>query len=216
VKGVFISFEGIEGTGKSTQTHLLAGYLRRKGLHVVETAEPGGTPISLKIRELLLSVDNKDMDAVTELLLYNAARVQHIRRVILPALERGDIVVTDRFSDSTTAYQGYGRGINLELIETLDLISTGRMRADITILLDVDVTTGLKRNRKANKSDRLELEDISFHERVRKGFIAIASKEKKRVKLIACSDGVDTVHDRVIEIIEAFLKARNILQAAAE
>jgi dTMP kinase len=208
VKELFISFEGIEGTGKSTQTRLLAGYLRGKGFHVVETAEPGGTPISLKIRELLLSVDNKDMDAVTELLLYNAARVQHIRRVILPALERGDIVVTDRFSDSTTAYQGYGRGIDLELIDTLDRISTGRMRPDITILLDVDVVAGLKRNRKANKSDRLELEDISFHERVRKGFLAIASKEKKRVKLIDCSDSVDAVHGRVIEIIDSFLKKR--------
>jgi dTMP kinase len=208
VKGLFISFEGIEGTGKSTQTSLLAGYLRGKGFHVVETAEPGGTPISMKIRELLLSVDNKDMDAVTELLLYNAARVQHLRQVILPALERGDFVVTDRFSDSTTAYQGYGRGINLELIDTLDRISTGRMRPDITILLDIDVAAGLKRNRKANKSDRLELEDISFHERVRKGFIAIASKEKKRVKLIDCSDDVDTVHGRVIEIIDSFLKKR--------
>jgi dTMP kinase len=216
VKGVFISFEGIEGTGKSTQTRLLAGYLRGKGFRVVETAEPGGTPISLKIRELLLSVDNKDMGAVTELLLYNAARVQHIGQVILPALQRGDIVVTDRFSDSTTAYQGYGRGLNLELIDTLDRISTGRMRPDITILLDVDAAAGLKRNREANKSDRLELEDISFHERVRKGFISIASKEKTRVKLIDCSDGVDKVHSRVIGIIEAFLKMRNILQTAAE
>jgi dTMP kinase len=208
VKGIFISFEGIEGTGKSTQTHLLAGYLRRKAFNVVETAEPGGTPISLKIRELLLSVDHKDMDALTELLLYNAARVQHVKQVILPALEKGSIVITDRFSDSTTAYQGYGRGINLELIETLDRISTGRMRPDITILLDIDVTTGLKRNRKANKSDRLELEDISFHERVRKGFIAMASKEKTRLKLIECSDGVDTVHGRVIEIIDSFLKSQ--------
>jgi dTMP kinase len=205
MRGVFISLEGIEGTGKSTQTRLLAGYLRAKGFAVVETAEPGGTPISLKIRQLLLSVDNKEMDAVTELLLYNAARVQHIRQIILPALERGDIVLTDRFSDSTTAYQGYGRGIDLELIDELDRISTGRMRPDITLLLDVDVEAGLKRNRKANKSDRLELEDISFHERVRKGFVAIASKEKERVYLVECTDGIEAVQERLIGIVDAFL-----------
>ncbi len=208
MRGVFISLEGIEGTGKSTQTRLLAGYLREKGFHVVETAEPGGTPISLKIRELLLSVDNKEMDAVTELLLYNAARVQHIRQVILPALEKGDIVVTDRFSDSTTAYQGYGRGIDLELIDTLDRISTGRVRPDITVLLDVDVAAGLRRNRKANKSDRLELEDISFHERVRKGFMAIASKEPERVNLVDCSDSIETVRRKIIGIADAFLEKR--------
>ncbi len=208
MRGVFISFEGIEGTGKSTQTRLLAAYLRDRGYHVIETAEPGGTPISFKIRELLLSLDNKDMDAVTELLLYNAARVQHVRQVILPALERGDVVVTDRFSDSTTAYQGYGRGIDLGLLDTLDLVSTGRMRPDITILLDVDAAVGLKRNREADKSDRIELEDISFHERVRKGFIAIASKDGERVRLVDCSGSLEEVQGEVRRIIGAFLEKR--------
>ncbi len=208
MRGVFISFEGIEGTGKSTQTRLLAGHLRKKGFHVIETAEPGGTPISMKIRELLLSVEHREMDPVTELLLYNAARVQHIRQVILPALERGDIIVTDRFSDSTTAYQGYGREIELELIDTLDRISTGRMRPDVTLLLDVDAAEGLRRNREANKRDRLELEDISFHERVRKGFIAIASKEQERIRLVDCSGGMEEVHSEVIRIIDAFLEKR--------
>ncbi len=208
MRGTFISFEGIEGTGKSTQTTLLAQHLRGRGFRVTETAEPGGTPISQKIREILLSPEHGEMDAVTELLLYNASRVQHIRQVILPALERGDIVITDRFSDSTVAYQGFGRGIDVGLIDNLDMIATNRMRPDITVLLDIDASAGLGRNRKANKRDRLELEDISFHERVRKGFIAMASKEPERIRLVDCSGSVEDVQTNVAGIIEDFLGKR--------
>lgn len=205
MKGIFISFEGIEGTGKSTQARLLSEYLRERGFSVTQTEEPGGTLISLKIRELLLSLDSRGIDPITELLLYNASRVQHIKEVIIPALERGDIVITDRFCDSTVAYQGYGRGIDLKLIDSLDIISTGRLRPDITILLDIDVETGLRRNRKINKNDRLELEDISFHERVRKGFINIAAKEPERVKLVDCSGKIEEVHRKTADIIGDFL-----------
>jgi dTMP kinase len=205
MKGVFISLEGIEGSGKSTQAELLADHFRANGYSVVKTAEPGGTPISLKIRELLLSTDHTDMDALTELLLYNAARVQHIREIISPALDRGDMVITDRFSDSTTAYQGYGRGIDLELIDSLDLIATGRLRPHLTILLDIDVETGLKRNRAARKEDRLELEEIPFHERVRKGFISIAAKEPGRVKIVDCSGDIETVSRDVFGVGDAFM-----------
>jgi dTMP kinase len=208
MRGTFISFEGIEGTGKSTLTGLLANHLREKGFTVTETAEPGGTAISQKIREILLSPAHTEMDAVTELLLYNASRVQHIRQIILPALERGEIVVTDRFIDSTVAYQGFGRGIDPGLIEDLDRIATNRMRPDITILLDIDAASGLSRNRKANKSDRLELEDISFHERVREGFVAIASKEPERIKLVDCSGSLEEVNAKVAGIIDAFLEKR--------
>jgi dTMP kinase len=206
VKGIFISLEGIEGTGKSTQTELLAEYLRSKGYGVTKTAEPGGTRISLKIRDLLLSTDSTDMDPLTELLLYNAARVQHIKEIILPALLRGDVVVTDRFSDSTTAYQGYGRGIDLKLIDALDAVTTNRLRPHLMVLLDIDVETGLVRNRKIQKYDRLELEEVSFHERVRKGFISIAAKEQERVTLIDCSGDIETVHKKVVSIVEAFLE----------
>ncbi|MDA8106009.1 MAG: dTMP kinase, partial [Nitrospiraceae bacterium] len=128
MNGLFISLEGIEGTGKSTQAELLAEHLRKRGFTVVKTAEPGGTRISLKIRELLLSTDNINMDPLTELLLYNAARVQHVKEIIMPAIQRGDVVITDRFSDSTMAYQGFGRGIDPKLIDSLDLIATGRLR----------------------------------------------------------------------------------------
>ncbi len=206
MKGIFISFEGIEGTGKSTQCRLLAGYLRQQGMGVTETAEPGGTNISLRIREILLSLDSREMRPVTELLLYNAARVQHIEEVILPALQRGEIVVTDRFSDSTIAYQGYGRDLDLELIASLDRIATDRLRPDLTILLDIDVETGLRRNRAAGKTDRLELEEISFHEKVRRGFINLAASEPDRVKLVDCSGSVDEVHRMTVGIVTDFLK----------
>lgn len=210
MRGVFISFEGIEGTGKSTQCRLLAGHLRQQGLTVTETAEPGGTQISLKIREILLSLESREMKPVTELLLYNAARVQHIEEVILPALRRGEIVITDRFSDSTIAYQGYGRDLDLELIASLDRIATNRMRPDLTILLDIDVETGLRRNRAIGKTDRLEVEEISFHERVRRGFINLAAKESDRLKLVDCSRSIGEVHQQTVGIVTDFLKTDRI------
>ncbi len=205
MNGLFISLEGIEGTGKSTQAELLAEHLRKRGFTVVKTAEPGGTRISLKIRELLLSTDNINMDPLTELLLYNAARVQHVKEIIMPAIQRGDVVITDRFSDSTMAYQGFGRGIDPKLIDSLDMIATGRLRPHLTILLDVDVATGLRRNRAADKIDRLELEEISFHERVREGFIRIAAKEPQRIRLVDCSGDIETVHKKVVGLADTFL-----------
>jgi len=205
MKGMFISFEGIEGTGKSTQARLLADHLKEKGYRVIQTMEPGGTRISLKIRELLLSMESKAMDHVAELLLYNAARVQHIKEIIGPALERGDIVITDRFSDSTVAYQGYARGIDLQLIDSLDMIATKKLRPDITILFDIDVRTGLARNKELGKNDRLELEDISFHEKVRKGFLQMAAIESGRIKVVDCSESLDRVHQKVVKIISEFL-----------
>lgn len=205
-RGIFISFEGIEGTGKSTQARLLSEYLTKKGCKTVLTEEPGGTPISLQIRKVLLSTRYKEMDYLTELLLYNAARIQHIKEKILPAVDGGRIVITDRFSDSTVAYQGYGRGISLKLIDSLDRIATGRMRPDLTILLDVDVEVGLMRNKKINKRDRLELEDVKFHKKVREGYLRLAAMETERIKLIKASKGIDAVHREVVKIVNAVLK----------
>ncbi len=207
MRGIFISIEGIEGTGKSTQATLLAKYLKEKGYEVAQTAEPGGTRISLRIRELLLSPESTDMEPMTELLLYNAARVQHIKEIVMPALLRGEVVITDRFSDSTMAYQGYGRGIGLDLIDSLDAVATGRLRPHLTILLDIDVETGLMRNREIQKRDRLELEDITFHEKVRKGFLGMAAKEQDRIRLVDCSGDIQAVHRKIVGIVDAFFDA---------
>ncbi len=208
MSGLFISLEGIEGTGKTTQSRLLAEHLRGLGHTVVETAEPGGTGIGQKIREILLAPDHDHMHHVAELLLYNAARVQHLNEVILPTLRRGETVITDRFSDSTTAYQGYGRGIDLGLISDIDRIATGVLRPDLTILLDIEVQTGLSRNRAANKNDRFEMEEIAFHERVRQGFLRIAADEPGRFRLISCEKGIEQVRRDIIAVVDQFLLSR--------
>ena len=208
MKGILISFEGIEGTGKTIQSKLLCEYLIKKGYNAILTEEPGGTQIGYKIRELLLSIDHKGMTPLTELLLYNASRAQHIKEVILPAMNRGAVVITDRFADSTVAYQGYARGIDLNLIDSIEKIVTSGLRPDITILLDLDVETGLNRNRGINKMDRLELEDVEFHKRVRNGYHEIAAKEPERIKLIDASGSIEEVQSKIIKIITAFLKNR--------
>jgi dTMP kinase len=206
LRGLFISFEGIEGTGKTTQARILAGNLKGKGYEVVITEEPGGTYIGRQIREVLLDVKHKEMHHITELLLYNASRSQHINELILPAINEGKLVVTDRFSDSTTAYQGYGRGIDLNLIDSLDRITTGNLRPDITFLLDIDVETGLRRNRGANKVDRMELENINFHQRVRSGFLELAGKEPERIKVIDASGGMEDISNKIIGLMNELLQ----------
>lgn len=199
---MFISFEGIEGTGKTTQARLLADHLTAAGHAVVLTEEPGGTSISLKIREVLLNVEHGEMHALTELLLYNASRSQHIHERILPSLEGGRYVITDRFSDSTIAYQGYGRGMDIEIIKTIDKIVTGGLKPDLTILLDIDAETGLRRNRGANKVDRFELEDINFHNSVRRGYLEIARREPERIRVIDASGDVEDVRKRVLTVLK--------------
>ena len=197
----FISFEGIEGSGKSTQVKALAKHLRAKGHKVIETVEPGGTMIGNKIRELLLEPGNH-MDPMAELLLYYSSRAQHVREVIYPAILDNSIVITDRFIDSTVAYQGYARGIDLGLINTLNDIVVPDMKPFLTFLLDMDVEEGLRRNRKAQKEDRFELETVEFHNRVRKGFHQIAAEEPERIKIVDASVSAEEVSRKVIEILE--------------
>jgi dTMP kinase len=207
-KGLFISFEGIEGTGKTIQSKLLYEHFKKTGYTVILTEEPGGTRISLKIRDVLLSVENKEITPITELLLYNASRAQHLNEVIVPVLKKGGIVITDRFADSTVAYQGYGRGIDLKLIESLERIVTEGIRPDVTLLLDLDVETGLLRNKGINKTDRLELEDVEFHKRVRKGYLKIAAKELERIKLIDASGNIEEIQRKIIDTITSYIKIR--------
>lgn len=197
----FISFEGIEGAGKSTQVRLLGDYLRAKGYDVLTTEEPGGTEVGLKIRKILLDPHNS-MNPLTELLLYSAVRAEHIREVIYPALMRGTIVIIDRFSDSTLAYQGYGRGIDLAIIKTLNEIVAPGLKPFVSFLLDIDASEGLRRNAGARKEDRFELETIEFHNRVREGYLQIAREEGGRVKIIDASGEIEEVNKKIIETLQ--------------
>lgn len=200
-KGIFISLEGIEGTGKTTQARLLSERLVEKGYEVILTQEPGGTVIGNRIREILLLPEHKEMSYMTELLLYNAARAQHLSEKIIPALNQGKVVITDRFTDSTVAYQGYGRGIDIQLIMSINNIATGGIKPHLTILFDLDVEVGLKRNRGINKVDRLELEDIEFHKKVREGYLKIAEAEPDRIKTVDASLPLKDVSENVWEIV---------------
>lgn len=208
MKGIFISFEGIEGSGKTTQARLLFDYLSRKGLNPLLTEEPGGTDIGRDIRAILLSPGHFIMNPVTELLLYNASRCQLVNEVIMPALQSGRIVITDRFSDSTYAYQGWGREIDMDLIEQIDRVSTKGIKPDITFLIDIDVEVGLARNREANKVDRIELEEIEFHRRVRHGYLELARLQPERIKIIDGSLGIEEIHQHVVTMIDSILSNR--------
>ncbi len=199
---MFISLEGIEGTGKTTQIRLVADRLRREGYKVVTTVEPGGTRIGERVRDILLDIRHKNMVPVAELLLYNAARAQHLVEVILPSLKEGKIVLTDRFSDSTIAYQGYGRGIDLKILYETDGVATMGIKPDLTLLFDLDVEEGLKRNMGINKVDRLELEDVTFHEKVRAGFIELSRKEPERFEIIDASMPVTIITEIVLEAVK--------------
>ncbi|UCD17008.1 MAG: dTMP kinase [Candidatus Zixiibacteriota bacterium] len=194
-KGLFITFEGIDGSGKTTQWKLTGRYLRRLGYPVLMLREPGSTPLSERIRRILLD-KRLSVNATSELNLYLAARAELVGEVIVPALRRGEIVVCDRFHDSTMAYQGYGRGIDINLINKLNDLATGAVRPDLTFLVDIDYRTSLSRRKKS--SDRLELESRAFFNRVRSGFLALARKEKGRFRVLDGREAIDTVFDEVI------------------
>lgn len=197
--GLFITFEGPEGGGKTTQIKKLAMHLQTIGQDVVLTREPGGTSISEAIRDILLDADNQAMDDRTELLLYAAARAQHVREVIIPALKSGKTVISDRFSDSTLAYQGYGRGLDIDLIFQLNNIATKGLEPDLTILLDIDVKAGLQRVQDIQLGfDRLEGEKIEFHEKVRHGFLTLAKQYTKRIKLISAEQKPEEIFKKIV------------------
>ncbi|MFQ6031296.1 MAG: dTMP kinase [Candidatus Zixiibacteriota bacterium] len=208
--GFFITFEGIDFCGKTTQAKKLANYLRKKGYAVVLIREPGGERISEKIRKILLSKRNKEITHITELLLYSASRAQLTQRVILPALEQEKIVICDRYSDSTLAYQGYGRGLNKGMVEYLNQVSSSGLSPDLTILLDVPVEISLKRKTKENKKktvDRLEKEKFEFHQRVRDGYLKIAEKNKKRIKIIDGRKDQEKTWEKVNSSVDSFFSS---------
>lgn len=201
-RGVFISLEGIEGCGKSTQARMLSDYVLELGYRVVLTREPGGTPIAEKIREMLLDPRNQNMTSRTELLLYLASRSQHVEQIIMPALQDGKIVICERFSDATRAYQGYARGLDMNLIEELTRIATGNLEPDLTIILDLEAKEGLIRaERFKNYRDRLESESLDFHNKVRKGYLTIAQNNPERVKVVDAKGTIEDVYLRLKQYI---------------
>ncbi len=195
----FITLEGIEGCGKTTQLQLLARRLSDEGHQVTVTREPGGCPIADQIRNILLSADNKEMRPLTELLLYAAARAQHVSEVVAPALETGGIVLCDRFTDATVTYQGYGRGLDIDVIDQLNRLATCGLRPDMTLLLDCPAETGLKRalarinSTDGPREDRFELESLRFHQRVRDGYLELARREPARFVIIDAAGEISEI-----------------------
>lgn len=197
MNGKFVTIEGCDGVGKSTQVRLLSERLKREGAEAVFTREPGGTPISEKIRGIILDSANEEMDAVTELLLYEAARRQHTAQLIKDALSQGKLVVCDRFADSTLAYQGYGRGLDIESIKRLNALALGDVKIDLTLFLDVPPKEGFSRKGGAKDGDRLESENAAFYERVYGGFIEIAKSEPTRFIRIDASGDKFSTHEKL-------------------
>jgi len=207
MSGCFITFEGVEGCGKSTQIARLHDYLVSIGHDVVVTREPGGTPIAEAIRDVLLNPDHEAMGATAELLLYEAARAQHIHEKIAPALEAGQVVLCDRFADSTTAYQGAGRGIAPEVLNNLHRMATGGIWPDLTLLIDLTADQGLERARHRGRKDRMEQESVNFHRRVREGFLELARAEPARIRVIDGDAPIESVQQAIREAVEAILPA---------
>ena len=199
-RGTFLTFEGGEGSGKSTQLRALARRLEVAGLPVLVLREPGGTPIGEAVRSLLLDPDHTGIDATAELLLYEASRAQLVADIIEPALAAGRVVICDRFYDSTTAYQGYARGLSLAHIGELNATATGGLAPDRTVVLDIDPELGIERATRQG-ADRLEGESLAFHRAVRDGFLAIAAAEPTRVRVVDASGSPDEVAERVIAAV---------------
>jgi len=208
-RGKLITFEGIDGCGKSTQMRLLGQYLTERGVAVVSTREPGGTELGRKVRSALLDGGAGSVEPLAELLLYAADRAQHVRRVILPALAEGKVVLSDRFYDATTVYQGYARGFDLELVNQLNELATGGLKPDLTLLFDLDVETGLKRTMRrgdgtgvtAAGPDRLDQEPVEFHERVRQAYLDIAAREPERFRVIPSAGPVEVTFELMIRAV---------------
>lgn len=184
---MFITLEGTEGCGKTTQVAPLAAFLRKQGWDVLTTREPGGTPIGEQIRAVLHNLENTDMHARTEILLFQAARAQHVEQLIRPQLARGGLVICDRFADSTLAYQGYGRQQPLEPLRALVDYATGGLKPDLTLLLDLDVEVGLLRRAKGGEWNRLDALEVAFYQRVRQGYFELVQAEPERWVVVDAS-----------------------------
>ena len=208
-RGVFITFEGMDGCGKTTQMRWLGKRLRRAGHQVLDTVEPGGTEIGLQIRSILLDSANRELAPTTELLLYFAARAQNVDQLINPALEQGKIVLSDRFTDSSLAYQGCGRGLGAETVLALDRIACKGLKPDLTLLIEIDLATSLARakarNRHGNRTDRMEEQEAAFYNRVRDAYSALAAAEPNRFRIIDGRLSVELAAQRIWEVVSAYV-----------
>ena len=206
---MFITFEGIEGTGKSTQIELLKELLEAQGRRVVVTCEPGGSRIGAELRRVLLSLENRDLTPQAELFLYLADRAQHVAQVVRPALASGAVVLSDRFADSTVAYQGYGRGMDLALLHQLNAVAVDGLWPELTLLLDLDPVVGLERamarnsrEGKTNAEGRFEAESLAFHSRVRQGFLDLAAREPGRISIVDATGRPEDIALAVRALVE--------------
>jgi len=205
---VFISFEGIEGSGKSTQVHKLAQLFSRRQIPHVVTREPGGTRLGQLVRRILLDSQHREMESLTELLLYAADRAQHVAQVIRPALAAGKWIICDRFADATIAYQGFGRGQNMDLIHELNRMATQGVWPELTLLLDCPVEVGLHRARQridrlapADRQDRFEQQSQSFHQKVRNGYLQLAAAEPERFMVLDATKDPDLLHEEIVALL---------------
>lgn len=204
--GRFITIEGTEGVGKSTNIEFIRQWLEVRGIELVQTREPGGTPFAEDVRNLLLAVRDESVDETAELLLMFAARSQHLNKLIKPALERGAWVLCDRFTDSTYAYQGGGRGVEMEKIAALEKFVQGELRPDMTLILDIDVTVGLERASKRAALDRFESEKVEFFERVRSVFLARAEQAPERYRVVNAGQPLVDVQGDIEQVLEALYR----------
>lgn len=219
-KGLFLTMEGPDGCGKTTQARLLVDFLRKNGLKVLHTREPGGTSFAENLRKILLDPNHKIIP-LSELMIYEASRAQHTEEVIRPALKRGEIIICERYTDATYAYQGYGRKLEMATIEVLNRIATHGLQPYLTILLDISAKEGLKRARENFKNhhplikeerggeregegDRFEQESLSFHTRVKKGYLALAKEEPERIKIVSAEGTIEEVQKRVREVVRRY------------
>jgi dTMP kinase len=203
-RGKLITFEGLDGCGKTTQLRMLEKYLTARGVACVTTREPGGTALGLQIRAAVLGGAQGSVEPLAELLLYAADRAQHVRRVVLPALTAGQLVLSDRFYDATTVYQGYARGFDLQLINYLNELATGGLKPDLTLLFDLDVTLALSRTHKRGDEasappDRLDQEPHEFHQRVRDAYLKLANQEPDRFRIIPATGSVDEIYQLMLK-----------------
>lgn len=203
---LFITFEGPDGSGKSTQIQLLSEALTAAGYNVLTVREPGGTPISEQIRDVVHSLRNREMSDRAECLLYNAARAQLVDQVILPHLERGGIVLCDRYADSTAAYQGYGRGLDLTAVKNVIAFATQNLKPDVTFYLDIDVETGIERRKRGGEWNRLDDQALEFHRRVRAGYLQMVAGEPERWVKINAARSVEEIQAEVVAVVMRRLK----------